>query len=54
VRLLVQQDEQGDVWALYTDFLWIARRHAVKADDGKPFETAAGVIASITSSVQAK
>jgi len=54
VRLLVQQDEKGDVWAIYTDFLWIARRHAVKAGDRKPFETASGVIASITSSVQAK
>jgi uncharacterized protein (DUF302 family) len=54
VRLLVQQDERGDVWAVYTDFLWIARRHGVKAGDRKPFETASGVIASITSSVQAK
>ena len=54
VRLLVQQDEKGDVWAIYTDFLWIARRHGVKASDRKPFETASGVIASITSSVQAK
>jgi uncharacterized protein (DUF302 family) len=54
VRLLVQQDERGDVWAVYTDFLWIARRHGVKAGDRKPFETASGVIASITSAVQAK
>jgi uncharacterized protein (DUF302 family) len=54
VRLLVQQDERGDVWAVYTDFLWIARRHGVKAGDRKPFETASSVIASITSSVQAK
>ncbi len=54
VRLLVQQDERGDVWAVYTDFLWIARRHGVEASDRKPFETASGVIASITSSVQAK
>jgi uncharacterized protein (DUF302 family) len=51
VRLLVQQDAKGDVWAIYTDFLWIARRHGVKAGDRKPFETASGVIASITSSV---
>jgi uncharacterized protein (DUF302 family) len=54
VRLLVQQDEKGDVWAIYTDFIWIAQRHGVKADDRKPFETASGVIASITSSVTAK
>jgi uncharacterized protein (DUF302 family) len=54
VRVLVQQDERGNVWAIYTDFLWIAQRHGVKADDRKPFETASGVIASITSSVKAK
>jgi uncharacterized protein (DUF302 family) len=54
VRLLVQQDEKGDVWAMYTDFIWIAQRHGVKAADRKPFETASGVIASITSSVAAK
>jgi uncharacterized protein (DUF302 family) len=54
VRLLVQQDEKGEVWAIYTDFIWIAQRHGVKAADRKPFETASGVIASITSSVKAK
>jgi len=54
VRLLVQQDEKGDVWAIYTDFIWIAQRHGVRAADRKPFETASGVIASITSSVTAK
>ena len=54
VRLLVQQDEKGDVWTIYTDFIWIAQRHGVKAADRKPFETASGVIASITSSVTAK
>ena len=54
VRVLVQQDEKGDVWAVYTDFLWIARRHGVKETDHAPFKTASGVIASITSSVKAK
>ncbi len=54
VRLLVQQDEKGDVWAVYTDFLWIARRHGIKGADQQPFQTASGVIASITSSVKAK
>jgi uncharacterized protein (DUF302 family) len=54
VRVLVQQDEKGDVWAIYTDFIWIAQRHGVKAGDRKPFETASGVIASITSSVRVK
>jgi uncharacterized protein (DUF302 family) len=53
VRLLVQQDEKGDVWAVYTDFIWIARRHGVKETDQGPFSTASGVIASITSSVTA-
>ena len=52
VRLLVQQDDKGDVWAIYTDFGWIARRHGVSGEAAKPFETASGVINSITSSVK--
>jgi len=28
VRLLVYQDAKGNVWVAYTDFAWIARRHA--------------------------
>lgn len=52
VRLLVQQDAQGVVWAVYTDFGWIARRHGVAGEAAKPFETASGVITSITSSVK--
>ena len=54
VRLLVQQDEKGDVWAVYTDFIWIARRHRIEEAKQQPFKTASGVIASITSSVTAK
>ncbi len=54
VRLLVQQDEKGDVWAVYTDFLWIARRHGIRDTEQAPFETASGVIASITSAVKAQ
>jgi uncharacterized protein (DUF302 family) len=54
VRLLVQQDEQGVVWAAYTDFGWIARRHGINGDAAKPFQTASGVITSITSSVRPK
>lgn len=54
VRLLVQQDEKGDVWAVYTDFIWIARRHGVRESERAPFETASGVIASITSAVRAQ
>lgn len=53
VRLLVQEDEGGQVWARYTDFAWIARRHRIK-DDVQAFKTASGVIASITSSIAAK
>lgn len=51
VRLLVQQDDKGGVWAIYTDFGWIARRHGITGEAAKPFQTASGVIASITSSV---
>lgn len=54
VRLLVQRDEAGQVWAVYTDFGWIAKRHGIAGDAAKPFEIASGVIASITFSVAAK
>jgi uncharacterized protein (DUF302 family) len=50
VRLLVTQDDKGQVWAVYTDFAWIARRHHIK-DRGAAFKMAAEVIASITSKV---
>jgi len=53
VRLLVTRDPNGDVWAVYTDFGWIARRHGIKNRD-EQFKTATGVIASITASVQTK
>ena len=53
VRLLVQEDEKGQVWATYTDFAWIARRHRI-TDRQDAFKMASNVIASITSSVQAK
>jgi len=53
VRLLVIQDERGDVWAVYTDFAWIARRHRINGRAAQ-FAKAADVIASITSSVKAK
>ena len=53
VRLLVIQDEKGDVWTAYTDFAWIARRHGI-ADREQQFKMASAVIDSITSSVEAK
>ena len=53
VRVLVLEDENGNVWAAYTDFGWIARRHDIKGSDLDAFNKASGVIASITSSVKA-
>lgn len=53
VRVLVLEDENGNVWAAYTDFGWIARRHDIKGADLEAFKKASGVIASITSSVKA-
>jgi uncharacterized protein (DUF302 family) len=50
VRLLVTQDNRGTVWAVYTDFAWIADRHGI-LDRVEQFKTASMVIASITSSV---
>jgi uncharacterized protein (DUF302 family) len=53
VRLLIQEDENGEVWATYTDFDWIARRHRI-TDRQPAFEMASKVIASIVSSAQKK
>jgi uncharacterized protein (DUF302 family) len=53
VRLLVVEDEQGQVWAAYTDFAYIARRHRIEDRDAQ-FNMASAVIASITSSVAAR
>ncbi|MFM9846255.1 MAG: DUF302 domain-containing protein [Hyphomicrobiaceae bacterium] len=50
VRLLVTQDERGAVWAVYTDFQWIAQRHGIRDRDPQ-FAMANKVVASITSSV---
>ena len=51
VRLLVSQDEAGQVWAIYNDFQWIAERYRIANRDGE-FATASGVIASITSAIR--
>jgi uncharacterized protein (DUF302 family) len=53
VRLLVFENEKGEVWTAYTDFDWIARRHGIKSRKDQ-FKMASSVIASITSSVKAK
>jgi uncharacterized protein (DUF302 family) len=50
VRLLVVEDQKGDVWAVYNDFAYIARRHGI-TDRDAAFSKASEVISSITSSV---
>lgn len=53
VRLLVFENDKGEVWTAYTDFEWIARRHGIKNREDQ-FKMAAAVIESITSSVSQK
>jgi uncharacterized protein (DUF302 family) len=53
VRVLVRRDDAGTVWAVYTDFAWIARRHNIR-DREAQFKMASMVVESITSSVTAK
>jgi uncharacterized protein (DUF302 family) len=53
VRLLVFENEKGEVWTAYTDFDWIARRHGIM-DREAQFKMASAVVASITSSVTKK
>ena len=53
VRLLVVEDKDKQVWAIYTDFGWIARRHRI-TDRRAQFKMASDVIASITASIAAK
>ena len=53
VRLLVYENDKGEVWTAYTDFDWIARRHGIKNRQDQ-FKMASNVIASITSSVKVK
>jgi uncharacterized protein (DUF302 family) len=53
VRLLVFENESGEIWLAYTDFEWIARRHGI--DNRKDqFKMASMVIASIAASVTGK
>jgi uncharacterized protein (DUF302 family) len=53
VRVLVLQDDAGAVWAAYTDFAWIARRHGI-TDRQPQFAMASMVVDSITSTVRGK
>ena len=52
VRLLVYQDPAGRVWAAYSDFAHIARRHGIDPAD-PAFRTATSVVATITASIRA-
>jgi uncharacterized protein (DUF302 family) len=40
VRVVVLQDEKGDVWVACTDFGWIAKRHGVAGVDAESFRKA--------------
>jgi uncharacterized protein (DUF302 family) len=53
VRLLLTQDDNGDVWVVWTDFEWIAKRHNIK-DRTAQFKMATEVVNSITSSIATK
>jgi uncharacterized protein (DUF302 family) len=53
VRLLVTQEDDGSIWTVYSDFGWIARRHAIRSRDAQ-FKMATQVISSITSSIAVK
>jgi len=53
VRLLLTQDDNGDVWAVWTDFGWIAKRHKI-GDRVAQFEMATRVVSSITSTIMTK
>jgi uncharacterized protein (DUF302 family) len=50
VRLLVFENEKGEVWTAYTDFAWIAQRHGIKDRDAQ-FKMASSVVTSILSTV---
>lgn len=50
VRLLLTQDDNGDVWAVWTDFERIAKRHNIR-DRAAQFEMATKVMSSITSTI---
>lgn len=53
VRVLVLQDDSGAVWAAYTDFAWIAKRHGITNREPQ-FAMASGVVQAITSTIRAQ
>jgi uncharacterized protein (DUF302 family) len=52
VRLLIFEDGSGQVWAAYTDFAHIARRHGI-TDRDAAFKMASEVIGAITGTIAA-
>jgi uncharacterized protein (DUF302 family) len=53
VRLLLTEDDSGQVWAVYTDFDWIARRHGITTRDAQ-LKMATSVVSSILSTIETK
>src|SRR5438132_3425729 len=53
VRLLLTEDDNGQVWAVYTDFNWIAHRHGITTRDAQ-FKMATSVVSSILSTIETK
>ena len=51
VRLLFTQDDSGQVWAVWTDFGWIAKRHGITSREAQ-FNMATQVVKSITSTLK--
>lgn len=51
VRVLVYQTQDGSVYAAYTDFAYIAKRHGI-TNRGKEFNMATEVIQSVTSAIK--
>jgi uncharacterized protein (DUF302 family) len=51
VRLLLTQDDSGQVWAVWTDFAWLAKRHGITNRDAQ-FKMATQVVGSITSTLK--
>ena len=50
VRVLVKQDKDGKVWAVYQDWKWVAKRYSITNRD-EQFAKATEVVMSIMSSI---
>ncbi len=51
VRILVYEDAKGQVWAAYSDWGWVAKRHNIK-NRGPQFKMATEVVDSILSALR--